>query len=52
MERQELATKQSAQIIELLDQNTKLTQLTQELTKRVKELTDEIHEKVGCSRGL
>jgi len=52
MERQELATKQSAQIMELLDQNTKLTRLTQELTQRVKELTDEIHEKVGCSRGL
>src|SRR5215475_13704104 len=52
IERQELATKQSAKIMELLDQNTKLTRLTQELTQRIKELTDEIHEKVGCSRGL
>ena len=50
IERQELATKQSAQIMELLNQNTKLTQLTQELTQRIKELTDEIHVQVGCSR--
>jgi uncharacterized membrane protein len=48
IQRQELAEKQSAQIFELLDQNTKLTQLTQELTQRIKELTDEIHEKVAC----
>jgi uncharacterized membrane protein len=47
IERQELAAKQSAQIFELLDQNTKLTQLTQELTQRIKELTDEIHQKVS-----
>jgi uncharacterized membrane protein len=52
IERQELATQQSAQIMELLDQNTKLTQLTQELTQRIRELTDEIHEKVGCRRGI
>jgi uncharacterized membrane protein len=50
IERQELATKQTAQIVDLLDQNTKLTQLTQELTQRIKELTDEIHQQVGCSR--
>jgi uncharacterized membrane protein len=50
IERQELATKQTAQIVELLDQNTKLTQLTQELTQRIKELTDEIHQQVGCGR--
>jgi uncharacterized membrane protein len=52
IERQEVATNQSAQIMELLDQNTRLTQLTQELTQRIKELTDEIHQKVGCGRGL
>ena len=46
IERQELATKQAAQIFELLQQNTKLTQLTQELAQRIKELTDEIHERV------
>src|SRR5438552_817756 len=37
LERQEMAAKQSAQIFELLDQNTKLTQLTQELANRIKE---------------
>src|SRR5207302_10953328 len=46
IERQELAAKQSAQIIELLEQNTKLTQLTQELSRGIKQLTDEIHRKV------
>lgn len=46
MERQELATKQAAQIYELLQQNTRLTELTQELAQRIKELTDQIHQKV------
>jgi len=47
VERQELAAKQSAQILELLEQNTKLTQITQALAQRIKELTDEIHERVA-----
>ncbi len=46
LERQELAAKQSAQILELLGQNTKLTQLTQALSQSIKELTDEIHRRV------
>src|SRR5436309_14218870 len=46
LERQELAAKQSAQIIVLLEQNTKLTQLTQALSQIIKELTDEIHRRV------
>ena len=46
IERQELASKQSAQIIELLEQNTRLTQITQELSQGIKQLTDEIHRKV------
>jgi uncharacterized membrane protein len=50
IERQEVASTQSAQIFALLDQNTKLTQLTQDLTQRIKELTDEIHKKVTESR--
>jgi len=45
-ERQELAAKQSAQIFQLLDQNTELTRLTQELSMIIKTLTDEIHSKV------
>src|SRR5438552_13430539 len=46
VERQEFAAREAAQIFELLQQNTKLTQITQELTHRIKELTDEIHRKV------
>ena len=45
-ERQELAAKQAAQVLELLEQNTRLTEMTQELTGRIKELTDEIHRRV------
>jgi uncharacterized membrane protein len=46
LERQELAAKQSADVFKLLEQNTHLTQVTQELTQRIKELTDEIHRRV------
>ena len=46
VERQELAAKQSAQILELLEQNTRLTRLTQELSQTIKALTDEIHRKI------
>jgi uncharacterized membrane protein len=46
VERQELAATQSAQIIALVEQNTKLTQITQELSQGIKQLTDEIHRKV------
>ena len=46
IERQELAAKQAARIIELLDQNTRLTQLTQQLSQGIKALTDDIHRKV------
>ena len=46
VERQELATQQSRQIFDLLEQNTKLTQLTRELGEQIKGLTDEIHRRV------
>src|SRR5712692_10591212 len=36
IERQELTAKQSAEILELLEQNTKLTRLTQELSQSIK----------------
>ena len=49
LERQEFATKQSAQLLELLDRNTRLTQITQELSRTIKELTDEIHRKVNAA---
>ncbi|HUI27610.1 MAG TPA: DUF1003 domain-containing protein [Candidatus Kryptonia bacterium] len=46
IERQELAEKQAAQIVALLEQNTRLTQMTQELSQHIKALTDEIHRKI------
>jgi uncharacterized membrane protein len=46
VEREQLAARQSAQILALLEQNTKLTEMTSELSQRIKELTDEIHRKV------
>src|SRR5215472_15584703 len=46
LERQELATKQSVEVFKLLEQNTRLTQVTQELAQRIKELTDEIHQRI------
>jgi uncharacterized membrane protein len=46
IERQDLAAKQSAPIVELLELNTRLTRMTQELSQRSKELTDEIHRRV------
>jgi uncharacterized membrane protein len=46
IERQELATRQSAQILQLLEQNTRLTQVTQELSQRIQTLTAEMHEKL------
>lgn len=48
IERQEFAAKETAQLKELLDQNTLLTQATQELTQRIEELTREIHHRVGA----
>ena len=46
IERQELGARQSAEVLQLLEQNTRLTEATQELTRRIKELTDEIHRRV------
>jgi uncharacterized membrane protein len=42
-ERQEFAAKTGAQILELLEQNTQLTALTQELSQRIEKLTAEMH---------
>jgi hypothetical protein len=33
-------------VFRLLEQNTRLTQVTQELAQRIKELTDEIHQRI------
>jgi uncharacterized membrane protein len=44
-ERQELAARQQELIVKLLEQNTALTRITQELTARVEELTRDIHSR-------
>jgi uncharacterized membrane protein len=46
LDRHELATRQQAQLLQLLEQNTALTQMTRELTERIKTITDEIHRHV------
>lgn len=45
-ERQALAMQQTAQLLELLRQNTELTRLTQDMSKRIAVLTAEIHGQV------
>ncbi|MES2206207.1 MAG: DUF1003 domain-containing protein [Pseudomonadota bacterium] len=45
-EKRELfASKQSAQLLELMEQNTKLTEVTKILSERIEALTKEIHNK-------
>jgi uncharacterized membrane protein len=54
VERQELAANQSAQLLQLLEQNTALTRTTIELSQRIKDLTDEMHRticRVGAPGG-
>src|SRR5215467_2768795 len=46
IERQELAATQSEQLIDLINQNTQLTKVTQELAERIKDLTDQIHRRI------
>ncbi len=43
IERQDLAAHQGAQIVQLLEENTKLTRITQELSERIEQLAQEIH---------
>ena len=45
-ERQSLAVCQTAQLMDLMKQNTELTELTKELSQRIKELTEEMHRKM------
>ncbi len=46
MERQELASKQTEALVELINQNTRLTEVTNELSKRIENLTAEMHARV------
>ena len=46
IERQELATRETTSLKALIDQNTELTKLTQDLAQRIADLTREIHGRV------
>jgi uncharacterized membrane protein len=50
MERQALAAQQTAALVDLMGQNTKLTELTAELSKRIEQLTLEMHSCVVQKR--
>ncbi|MNJ67517.1 hypothetical protein D3C77_636980 [compost metagenome] len=43
-ERQAQAAKNTAQLLELLEQNTRLTEMTKNLTERIASLTSELHD--------
>lgn len=45
-EREMLAARQAAQLLELIKQNTLLTETTQQLSKRIETLTIELHKKI------
>lgn len=49
-ERAEISAEQTAQLLQLLEQNTQLTVLVKDLTQTVATLTDDIHEKVSQAR--
>ncbi|MEO8410838.1 MAG: DUF1003 domain-containing protein [Propionivibrio sp.] len=46
-QRQKLAAEQAERLFELLQQNTKLTEITNELSMRIEALTREVHQKVS-----
>jgi len=48
-DRQEIALKQSEQLLALMAQNTKLTELTNELSHKIAALTEEMHNKLQCA---
>ena len=43
-DRQILASSQSSQLLELMHQNTQLTEMTRDLSQRIEKLTREVHE--------
>ena len=51
MEHQALVTKQTVQLLELLQQNTELTRLTQEMSQRIESLTAEMHGRIVRNAG-
>lgn len=50
-QRQAIAAQQTAQLIELLKQNTELTELVHELSERIEKMTVELHHKVVSRNG-
>ncbi|MFJ2539946.1 MULTISPECIES: DUF1003 domain-containing protein [unclassified Pseudomonas] len=50
-ERQAQAAKNTAQLLELLEQNTRLTEMTRDLSERIEGLTKELHAHV-CQNAL
>ncbi len=51
-ERQAQAAQNTAQLLELLEQNTRLTEMTKALTERIDNLTTEMHKKVVHSPSM
>lgn len=51
IERQEVAARDTGQLRELLEENTKLTRITQELSARIEHLTQEIHRSLHPPQG-
>jgi uncharacterized membrane protein len=49
-QRQILSEKQTSQLMELLQQNTQLTETIKEMSERIEKLTIEVHGKVGVSK--
>ncbi len=49
-EREVLAAKQSGQLLALLEQNTKLTELVKEMSVHIESLTSDVHSKVVLDR--
>lgn len=51
LERQAEVALQSTRLLELLEQNTRLTEITRELGVRIEELTRQVHRKIGADAG-
>jgi uncharacterized membrane protein len=49
-QREALICRQTEQLLELMHQNTELTQLTRDLSERIARLTVEVHERVISPR--
>jgi uncharacterized membrane protein len=50
-EREVLAAKQSEQLLKLLEQNTRLTELVKEMSIRIESLTSDVHSKLVLEKG-